>query len=383
MQRTPIFRVLLCVKSNEQPMYANVLKTKKSMLSTKVWLTSLLLTFAFTGIFSVTTQAQKTLFNELEATEKLEIVITTDLENIMGNRNSDEEYDATLEVFSGRDQLSSWEIKITQRGRFRRKVCGFPPLKLDFDKDELKDRGFAKFDKFKLVTHCIDDKLVGNENVMKEYLVYELYNIISPYSYRTVLTKVTYIDSKDNRNKIERYGIIMEPTSELENRMNAEEMEGFVNPPVSETQAVIENQVSLFQYLIGNEDWSIQMMRNLKAFRSKADGKYILVPYDFDFSGIINTSYAIPNAATGLASVEERAFMGNPTSEEVFQANKNLFLDKKGELIDRINDQKKFSPVAKGYMEAYINSFYADLETLTIPLLEEDTKPANSNGIKR
>jgi hypothetical protein len=353
------------------------------MYSSKSRVVGWIFTFGFVCTFFAATTAQKTLFNELLVTEKLEIVITTDLEAVMGDRNTNEEYEATLEVYSGRRSLSSWDIKITQRGRFRRKVCGFPPLKLDFDKDELKDRGLAKFDKFKLVTHCLDDKIIGNENVIKEHLVYELYNIISPYSYRTVLAKVTYVDRENSRNKVERFGLILEPTSELENRMNAEEMEDFVNPPIAETHAVVENQVSLFQYLIGNEDWSIEMMRNLKAFRSNQNGKYILVPYDFDFSGIINTSYAIPSSGLGLVSVEERAFMGNPTSNEILKANINLFIAKKEALINRINDQKRVTAAQKYYMESYINSFYSDLEALQVPLIGGEINAVEAGGIKK
>lgn len=335
-----------------------------------------LYSFLFVIFLSVLTvwpsAAQNSLFDVLQATEKLEFKIITDLDKVTGARNTNEVFRATFEVYSKNDLLSSWDIKLEQRGRYRRKVCGFPPIKLDFDKDQLEDRGLADFDKFKLVTHCIDDKALGNENVIKEHLVYELYNLISPYSYRTVLAKVTYQDRNDNRRKVERYAVLLEPTSELEYRMNAEEMEDFVNPPIAETNAIVENQVSLFQYMIGNEDWSISMMRNLKAFRSKEDGKYILVPYDFDFSGIINTSYAVPNSEAGLVSVEERAFMGNPTTIEVFRANKNLFLAKKEALLERLDSQRKFGTLQKKYMKKYVESFYPALDSLDVSVLGEE-----------
>ncbi|HKK76576.1 MAG TPA: hypothetical protein VJ953_15985 [Saprospiraceae bacterium] len=328
------------------------------------------------------TTAQNSLFNLLQSVEKLELKIITDLDKITGDRNTNEEFPATFEIYNKKDLVSSWDIKLKQRGRYRRKVCGFPPIKLDFDKDQLEDRGLADFDKFKLVTHCIDDKVIGNENVTKEHLVYELYNLISPYSYRTILTKVTYQDRDDKRRKVERYALLLEPTSELEYRINAEEMEGFVNPPIEETNAVVENQVSLFEYMIGNEDWGIPMMRNLKAFRSKEDGKYILVPYDFDFSGIINTSYAVPNSEVGLASVEERAFMGNPTTNDVFQANKNLFIAKKEALLKRLDDQKKLTASQRFYMKKYVESFYPALEALDIPILGEEVNENQFNELR-
>lgn len=362
-------------------MHTNVLKIKNSMkynihLYKRFSILPLLL---FSQIFAF---AQNSLFNELASIEKLELVIIADLDKITGNRNTEEEFPATFEVYDHKNLISSWDIKLKQRGRYRRKVCGFPPLKLDFDKDQLEDRQLADFDKFKLITHCIDDKVIGNENVIKEHLVYELYNLISPYSYRTVLAKVTYQDSKEKRRKIVRNAVLLEPTSELEYRINGKELEGFVNPAVEETNAVVENQVSLFQYMIGNEDWSIPMMRNLKAFRSKEDDQFILVPYDFDFSGIINTTYAVPNSELGLVSVEERAFMGNPTSPEVFEANKNLFIAKKEALLNRIAEQKKFTSSQRYYMKRYIESFYPALDSLDIPILGEEVNENQLNELR-
>lgn len=333
-------------------------------------------------LLASTAHGQTSLFDVLQSTDQLELRIITDMDKVIGDRKTNASFPATIEVYSKNDLLSSWDIKLEQRGRYRRKVCGFPPLKLDFDKDQLEDRGLADFDKFKLVTHCIDDKVIGNENVIKEHLVYELYNIISPYSYRTILTKVVYQDREDKRRNIERYAVLLEPTSELEYRLNAEEMEDFVNPPIEETQAVVENQVSLFQYMIGNEDWSISMMRNLKAFRSKETGKYLLVPYDFDFSGIINTTYAVPSSELGLVSVEERAFMGNPTTKEIFLANKNLFLAKKDALLERLEQQKKFTSSQKYYMKKYVESFYPILESMEIPILGEELNENQMNDLR-
>ena len=339
--------------------------------------------FLFLSVFLLSkANGQTSLFDILQSTEQLELRIITDMDKVIGDRKTNESFPATIEVYSKNDLLSSWDIKLKQRGRYRRKVCGFPPLKLDFDKDQLEDRGLADFDKFKLVTHCIDDKVIGNENVIKEHLVYELYNIISPNSYRTILTKVVYQDQDEKRRKMERYAVLLEPTSELEYRLNAKEMENFVNPTIEETQAVIENQVSLFQYMIGNEDWSIPMMRNLKAFRSKETGKYILVPYDFDFSGIINTTYAVPNSELGLVSVEERAFMGNPTTREIFLANKNVFLAKKDALLERLEQQRKFTFSQKYYMKKYVESFYPILESMEIPIIGEELNENQMNELR-
>lgn len=319
-------------------------------------------------LFNAAAIGQTSLFDALLNTPKLELVITTDLRQLTEDRDTDEAFPATFAVYEKNDLRSTWEIKIEHRGRYRRKFCGFPPLKLDFDKDELEAAGLATFDKFKLVTHCLDDKTIGNENMVKEHLVYELYNILSPHSYRSILTKVTYQDQSDKRYKIERYALLLEPTAELAHRMQAPEVEDLVNPPLEQLDPLVENRLSLFQYMIGNEDWSIQSMRNLKAFRSEKTGQLLLVPYDFDFSGIINTSYAVPNTELGLVSVEERAFMGNPVTPEIFQTNKAWMISQQAALLQRLDEQKKLSALAKSYMQRYLASFYPALDTLDVPL---------------
>lgn len=321
-----------------------------------------------TTLFNSVAIGQTSLFDTLLTTPKLELVITTDLQQLTAGRDSDETFPATVAVYEKNDLRSTWEIKIALRGRYRRKFCGFPPLKLDFDKDELQAAGLATFDKFKLVTHCLDDKTIGNENMIKEHLVYELYNILSPHSYRTILTKVTYQDQSDKRYKIERYAVLLEPTAELAHRMQATEVEGLVNPPIEQLDSQVENLLSLFQYMIGNEDWTIESMRNLKAFRSEKTGQLILVPYDFDFSGIINTSYAVPNTELGLVSVEERAFMGKPANQAVFQTNKAWMISQQAALLQRLDEQKKLPALAKSYMQRYLASFYPALDTLDVPL---------------
>lgn len=364
------------------------LKTRENMqriLSCKQKLTWIILLSGMLSSFSLDAQdgVKPSLFNRLTEIEKLELVITTDLDHVIGDRANDDNIDGTFEVYDGKNLISSWDIKLKHRGRFRRKLCDFPPLKLDFDKDQLKDRGLAKFDKFKLVTHCIDDKFAAQENVVREYLAYEIYNLLSPNSYRAILAKITYVDQNNPRNKVERYGILIEPTSELEERMDAEEVEDLVNPPAEILNPVVENSVSLFQYMIGNEDWSIAMMRNLKLFQSKTTGKYILVPYDFDFSGLVNTSYAVPSVDNGLVSVEERIYLGNPALESVWLANKKHYQDQKEAIWDLIKSTKKISGEGKIYIRAYLQSFYDELDTLVIPLIAEDKDAKTMTGFNR
>ena len=325
--------------------------------------------------------SQQSLFQSIADVQKLNLVITTDLERITGERNLDESQEGHVQIYSGKKMISEWEIKIDQRGRFRRKVCEFPPLKLDFDKDELAEKGFAKFDKFKLVTHCISDKFYSTENVAKEYLAYQLYNEITPFSYRTILTKVTYIDSNNPKNKLDRYGILIEPTKELATRIDAKEREDVVNPGADVLDAEVSAQVSMFQYMIGNEDWSIQLMRNVKAFQSKETGKYILVPYDFDFSGFVNTKYALPSSDLGLRKVTDRGFIGLSTTENILEQTKLNFLAKRDRFDDIINSTKRLSGQGRFLAKVYLEGFFEEIDSIPFPTVQLASKKTRVNRV--
>lgn len=340
---------------------------------------ALLVWFMAAGFLVAQEEQPTSFFNQLAAMEEPRLTIEVDLQKILEDRQTDEEYPATVSVFEGKDKISMWDIKITHRGRFRRKVCNFPPLKLDFDKDQLKDRGLAKFDKFKLVTHCIEDEDTGNDNVQREYMAYQLYNQVTPLSYRTLLLEVTYIDLADNKNQIERKAILIEPNKEVEHRLNAEELDDLMNPDRDMLDLQVENQVALFQYLVGNEDWSVSMMRNLKPFKSKETGKIWLLPYDFDFSGMVNTSYAIPNSDQGLVSIEERSYMGLPTTPEIFSHNKKKYLELEKTLDTTIKKTKGLNFQTKMYLRSYLDSFYKRLPELTVPLHGQPAESSNGD----
>ena len=63
------------------------------------------------------------------------------------------------------------------------------------------------------------------------------------------------------------------------------------------------------------------------------------VPYDFDFTGLVDASYAIPDdKITGTTSIRERIFLGVCRSREVYQKDLEEFLEKKEEFYRLINE---------------------------------------------
>ncbi|MEN0004579.1 MAG: hypothetical protein AAF798_10555 [Bacteroidota bacterium] len=294
-----------------------------------------------------------------------EITIETDLVELIDNRKRNDYQKATFTYETAQSGKQSLEMKVKPRGKFRRRVCDFPPVMLKFPKSTLASAAYnPTFNKLKLVTHCIDEKSVGTENVMKEYLTYKMYEELTAQSYRVQLVEITYIDSKKKLNKIKRYGFVIEDTDEMAARLGGTECECRNAAPAT-INTKSETLMAAFQYMIGNEDWSIPMLRNLKLVQPKDGSPMIPVPYDFDFSGLVDAPYAVPNTNFGLTSIKDRIYLGLEVSDDELRAVLSFLNEKRSKLENMINDFKPLKRDGRKEMLAYMDTFYANMDHIT------------------
>jgi hypothetical protein len=125
------------------------------------------------------------------------------------------------------------------------------------------------------------------------------------------------------------------------------------------------DRLAIFNYMIGNTDWSVPNQHNCKilstmVFSGSSGG--IIVPYDFDYSGLVDADYAIPHESLGIESVRERLYLGICRSEDVFINALKEFSDKKEEFYKVIKDFKLLSEKEKTNMIRYLDSFYAGFD---------------------
>ncbi|MCO6480603.1 MAG: hypothetical protein J5I94_28430 [Phaeodactylibacter sp.] len=320
---------------------------------------------ATTTIFAVPKQPTGTIFDHFLQDGILEFTLETDLTELIENRRTEDYLPAkfTFEDREGREFTQ--EIKVKPRGKFRRRVCNFPPLMLNFSKGALEEKGYIpEYDKLKLVSHCIDDKNDSKEHVMKEYLAYKLFNELTGQSYRVQLAKVTYIDSKGSLGKIKRYGFIIEDTDEMAQRLGGEECEDCRGLGPATVAQESENLMAVFQYMIGNSDWNLNMMRNLKMVKPYDGGPVIPVPYDFDFAGMVNAPYAIPNSEIGQLTIRQRVFQGMEADQELFLRTLQYFMSKKESLIDEVRRFRELSGNSRREIIDYLDTFFLDVEAI-------------------
>ncbi len=305
-------------------------------------------------------QPETSVFDHLGFDEVIRVEIETDLDSLVNTKLTEEEMPG---IFSYKDKNGKkwqWNIELQVRGKFRRRICPFPPLFVNFSKKELEAAGLNDHNDFKLVTHCVDNEQ-GDENILREYLTYKLYQIVAKESYRVQLLKIRYRDSESGSG-FTRYGILLEDEDEMRTRFNSRVCEDCYSLPVDSFQIDKLYIHDLFQYMVGNTDWSLKMLRNMKLLRPKDGSGFLVVPYDFDFSGLVSAPYAIPDPTIGIRTVRERRFLGSAQKVEELSPTIEHFKSKKQALMDCIRRFKPLNQEARQEMIEYMESFYRCLD---------------------
>jgi hypothetical protein len=199
----------------------------------------------------------------------------------------------------------SLPLTLIVRGNFRRNAnnCAFPPLYLDFPKKQTKGTLFDKQNKLKLVTHC-----QAEDYVIREYLIYKLYNLVTDLSFRARLTRVSYVDSLRKRQTETRWGFLIEDEDDVARRNGLTEYKRGIEPSGADSLSVA--RMAVFEYMIGNIDWSIYYRHNVRLATGPGYSNPAVIPYDFDHSALVDAPYAQllePDNTTGLP---ERQYRG-------------------------------------------------------------------------
>jgi hypothetical protein len=265
---------------------------------------SSLIAFALWGSASAQAPPASPLFR---TTTPLALQLKTDLRALLRDRGEKRvEHGATLH-FEDAGDSGSVNVDLRTRGIFRLKRCAFPPLRIDLPARKVENTPFAGQDKLKLVTHCQSDR-TSERNLLQEYALYRVFNALTDTSYRVRLAHVTYIDSS-RADTVIRYGFLIESDVELGRRIGAQVQELDKVHDVL-TDPAYMTLVAVFQYLIGNTDWSVWGRHNIAIFGDSVTHKRIAVPYDFDFSGAVGAYYATPPEQLPIKSVRERLYRG-------------------------------------------------------------------------
>lgn len=289
--------------------------------------------------------------------EIMNISLEFDITHYRRKKDESQYLDATLIYHTGPNDSIVKSLKVRPRGISRLSICDFPPLMLNFKKQDSVRGEFSKIDKIKMVTHC---SAGGEDYLLREYLVYKMYNILTEYSFKVRLVRVNYINTYKKSKPIKEFAFLIEPVKSLGERTNSVEVET-AHVTQKHIKREIMDRMAIFNYMIGNTDWSVPIRHNTLTM---VQGQYgglesgIIIPYDFDYSGLVNTNYAVPFEGLGLESVRERRYLGVCRTEEEFNEALKEFIEKKEALYRVINDFPHLNNKSKKEMISYLEGFY-------------------------
>jgi hypothetical protein len=261
---------------------------------------------------------------------------------------------ARLQINSPKGRNAFIPVQIETRGNFRMKPenCNFPPLKLSFNKDNAIRTIFLANNSVKLVSQCQLFKSNYQAYLLQEYLIYKIYSLLSEYSFRVRLLKISYINKGFLFDTLTRYSFALEPPKELAKRYKARRVNSN-NVALIEIDLWNYKLVCFFEYMIMNNDWSIAICHNIELIQPDPEKLPIPVPFDFDWSGIVKVPYEVPTSAGIKVIQPERSFKGDFNSRRQLKDIIQFFNSKRGEIYSLVSG---FSELDSSYRKSFIKT---------------------------
>ena len=288
--------------------------------------------------------------------EPLQLKLTTDIAALVNGKYKDLTQKTKFTCLLPDSSVLNEDITLTVRGHMRRSICNIPPVKLNF-----KGSGSARLSSLKnlkLVSIC-KGGAYDTQLLLKEFLIYKMYNLLTDKSFRVRQVNLTYEDSKNKKKPLVQEAFFIENIDALAKRNKCKEL-NLVKVNMEGADRKQMTLVNLFEFMIGNTDWSIFNNHNIKLIRFKKDSlaRPFPVPYDFDYSGLVNAEYAVPDPSMNLESVLIRVYRGFPRSMEELQPLIELFKQQKDNIYSLVRNFQPLSSINKTDITGYLNEFY-------------------------
>jgi hypothetical protein len=289
----------------------------------------------------------------------LPITLAGDFKQINKDHNpeSTQKYPGTLRL------ADSTEITVQYRarGHVRRmaRTCDFVPLRLEFDKTAGKATVFKHQEALKLVVQCSGGSDF-EQYLLREYLAYRIYTVVTKQSFRARLARVSYVDPAGKAMGT-RLGMFLEDETDVARRLEGRVVK-LQRLMFDDVDADALMPAMIFEYMIGNTDMSLFALHNVILIQ-RQDKSLHLVPYDFDLSGLVNAPYAVPARGLMIASVTERLYRGPCRNQERVDPYVANFAAKRDEIRGLPDSIPGMSKQSKEETRRYLDDFYSAVRT--------------------
>ena len=255
-------------------------------------------------------------------------------------------------------------IEMSPRGKSRLHsgICDFPGFMLFFA-GGVEGSPFEGQESLPLTTHC-KDRDSYEQLMLLEHMVYRTYNVLTDLSLRVRLARIEYYDSERGRAVAERYGFFLEHWDFLAERNGWIQLNLRLVPPY-EYDTAQRTLFEVFQYFIGNTDWSYvypppdesACCHNAIPVGNPA-GPVFPVPFDFDQAGLIDAPYATADPSLRIRRVRDRLFRGICGPPEPLNATLGLFESRRLEITALFEEAGFLSERSRNRTLQYIEDFY-------------------------
>ena len=306
-------------------------------------------------------------------TDPFPFTLQADFKTINKDRNpeSKNDYPGLLTLPGSGGDPTILHVKLRPRGHFRRRAttCSQVPVRVEFDKAEVKGTIFDGQKTLKLVSHCNNEDDY-EQYILREYAVYRVMNLLTPMSFRARLARPSYVQAKVGdaghadatagaRPFATRLGIFIEDQDDVARRAEARVME-IPRVLFKDLEPDPLSLVMVFEYMISNTDFSIYALHNVKLLRTQ-DRKVYVVPYDFDLSGLVHTSYALPSPGIGQLTVRDRVYRGPCRPQAEIEPVLERFTARKDDILGVYDSLHDLTPDYRADAKAYLQQFFSTI----------------------
>lgn len=298
----------------------------------------------------------------------LAVTIEAPLTTLMKDRPNDEYLEGTFSYTAADGTQQTFDLKIRTRGNFRRQeeICNFAPVRLNFRKKQLDDTEFVGQNKLKLVTQCQRNRPTYEQYVLREYLAYRILQLMTNKSFGVRLFHINWVDTEGSKSRT-KYGFVLEDVGDVAERIGMESIK-IGDVAHADLEPLQQNLVNVFQYLIGNTDYSLirgpkpdDCCHNSKLLSATDGPPFTPLPYDFDFSGLVDARYAGTSPLFRLRNVRERLYRGQCSNSDLLPETFRQFLEQKDAIYAIVDELAMFTSDSRRSVIRYLDSFYDDI----------------------
>lgn len=262
----------------------------------------------------------------------------------------------------------TFEATVEKRGISRQEICSMPPIRLRFDEERVDGTLFEGNRAIKVVTHCRNGKR-WTQYVVLEYLAYRLYNALTEMSFRVRAAEITYIDSDRDREDGPWVAFLIEDDRLVGNRHGLDKVEVEEIRP-SDLPAFETSVFMLFQFMIGNVDFSPlggdgdECCHNVKLIGEEGSLEALFaVPYDFDSSGWVDTTYAAAPEQLPIGDVRQRLFRGFCAHNEGLEPARALIRERREALYAIVEAEARLTDRNRRKAVRYLDEYFEILDS--------------------